>query len=509
MPFWLDNIPSGEDYETLSNNMETDILIIGGGIAWLTSAYCLTQQGYKIVLVEDGLLGSGESGRTTAHFTYALDDRYSHLEQVFGEKLARYAAESHMAAIDKVEEIVRKENIHCHFERVDGYLFVHSTDKEKTLRDELESARRLDIPLEWIDSVPHINVTSPCLKFPRQWQLHIMLYLHWLAKAITKHGWQIFTKSRATTITKEWAKVNGHMVHAKHIIVATNSPINDRGKVTSKQFPYRSYVVWATIKKGSLPHALRRDTGDHDTPWERYPYHYVRTEKYSDTHDILIFGWEDHKTGQSDQEHVSEEKRYDELIKRWKEKFPMIEEIVYKRSGQVQEPADAMAYIGRHTKDSNVYCITGDSGNGMTHWTLGWMIITDLIMGKKNKREELYSPDRSPWHAARTYVIEVANLMVQYGKYLTPGERKTIQSLKPGEGAVLRDWLKKVAVYRDEEGKLHTYSAVCPHLKWILVWNNDEKSFDCPVHGSRFDHDGKLVMWPAYGDLKKAEYSGD
>jgi glycine/D-amino acid oxidase-like deaminating enzyme/nitrite reductase/ring-hydroxylating ferredoxin subunit len=502
--FWLAAALPME-YKKLEENIETDVLIVGGGIAGLTTAYCLLKAGKKVVLVEDGYLGSGESGRTTAHLTCALDDRYYRIENIFGTEKATLAANSHMHAIQWIENTVRAEKIDCEFKRVNGYLFLSETDKEKYLEKEFSATKRVGLTTEWLNFVPGMKAEDHkfSIQFPDQGQFHILKYLKGLADAITFMGGKIFTETRAQEISETGAKANGHTIKAKHIVVATNTPVNDWVSMHTKQYPYRTYVIAAKIPKGNLPYSLWWDTGDKDSKWICYPYHYVRLEEFDETHDLLISGGEDHKVGQADAEDIPEEDRYYKLINWTKKHFPDVHEIEYRWSGQVMEPLDSLAFIGKDPGRKNIYIITGDSGNGMTHCTLGGIIITDLITGKKNPWEELYDPSRITLKTSGDYLHEALNSAAQFVDWISPGDIKNIKDLHPGEGAVISSGLKKYAVYMDDQNGIHACTAVCPHLGGILQWNADEKSFDCPLHGSRFSATGKLLNGPAGGDLKK------
>jgi glycine/D-amino acid oxidase-like deaminating enzyme/nitrite reductase/ring-hydroxylating ferredoxin subunit len=503
--FWLDSVMPLE-FETLSASTQADVLIIGGGIAGLTTAYLLLKSGRQVTLVEDGLIGSGESGRTTAHLTCALDDRYFEIETAFGEEGARKAAESHTAAIELIERIVKEENINCEFQRVDGYLFVHPTDTKENLEKEFDATQKAGLQTVWLDRVPHLSSENgPCILFPAQGQFHIMRYLHGLAHAIARMGGKIFTKTRARHINDKGAECNCCEVRASQIVVATNTPVNDFAAMHTKQFPYRTYVIGATVPRGSLPHALWWDTGDQDSKWVTSPYHYIRLQHIDEENELLIIGGEDHKTGQADDEGIPEEERYNALMEWSKKRFPMIKEIVYRWSGQVMEPVDYMAYIGKNPGDDNVYIITGDSGNGMTHGTLGGLIVTDLIQGKENKWADLYSPKRIPLKAPGTYLSEVFNMAKQYGDFLKGADINELNELGPGDGAILSKGLQKLAVYKDENEIVHAFSAVCPHMGCMVQWNGEEKSFDCPCHGSRFTKEGEVINGPATVGLEKIE----
>jgi glycine/D-amino acid oxidase-like deaminating enzyme/nitrite reductase/ring-hydroxylating ferredoxin subunit len=503
--FWIESV-SPISFSPVYENLETETVIVGGGIAGLSIAYCLAKAGRKVVIVEDGLIGSGESGRTTAHLVNALDDRYYEIENVLGKDAARVAAESHTAAIDFVEKIVNDENIDCDFKRLEGYLFLHPSDKASSLDDELVATRRAGIATELLSHVPGMPAEKgPCLRFPQQAQFHPMKYYKGLADCIIRYGGKIFTESRATEIRKDGVTANGHGIKAEHVVVATNTPINDLVTMHTKQFPYRTYVIGALVPKNTVPEALWWDTGNLRSKWIVDPYHYVRIQAYDEQFDLLISGGEDHKTGQADDEHVPEEMRFDKLESWTRHHFPEMRDVVYHWSGQVLEPLDSLAFIGRNPGNKNTYIATGDSGNGMTHGTIAGMLISDLIQGNQNKWEEIYKPSRITMKVAGDYVHEVGNMAAQYADYVKPGDIESVDELGANQGAIITMGARKVAVYKDELNHVHAYSAVCPHLGCVVQWNSSEHSFDCPCHGSRFTCEGKVVNGPARSDLKKVD----
>ncbi len=507
VPYWIDSVKPPE-FSPLDKDSAADVLVVGGGLAGLTTAYCLLKAGKKVILVEDGLLGSGESGRTTAHITAALDDGYDEIANVFGEDGSKVAAESHTAAINFVETVVNNESINCDFKRVDGFLFLHPSDKRDSLEKEFDATRRAGLSTEWIESVQWVAATnSPAIRFPQQAQFHIIKYLTGLATAIINMGGAIYTNTRAEKISIKGSTCNGHNVVAKSIVVATNTPVNDMVTMHTKQMPFRSYVIGAKVPKGKLPYSLWWDTGDVNSKWFNAPYHYVRLQELDNQNDLLIAGGEDHKTGQADDEGILEEDRYDALIEWTRKHFPAITDIVYKWSGQVMEPLDYMAFIGRNPGDDNIYIATGDSGNGMTHATIAGILITDLILGKENKWEKLYSPKRIPVKLPGRFLSEAWNMTKQYGDFIKKGDVEEANELANGEGGVLSKGLKKIALYRDEHGELHSYSAICPHLGCVLQWNGEEKTFDCPCHGSRFTKEGNVINGPAISNLEQIKIS--
>lgn len=505
VPYWIGTLVQPIAFTRLKEDLTTDTLVIGGGIAGLTTAYCLATQGQKVILIEDGFIGSGETGRTTGHLTCALDARYADLEKTFDLNTAKLVAQSHNAAIEWVNNTIKINHIDCHFKRIDGYLFSHETDSNENLQDEYKSTQRIGLLTQMLNKIPaiHSEHVKWCIKFPNQAQLHMMLYMKGLADAFILLGGKIFTETRAEKVSKEGAVANGFTIKAKNIVVATNSPINDWVTMHTKQWPYRTYVIAAKIPKGKLINALWWDTGDQNSKWVSKPYHYVRTETFDETYDVIIAGGEDHRTGQANDEDIPEADRYNNLIQWTKKQFPDMGEIIYQWSGQVLEPIDGLAYIGKNPGDDNIYIITGQSGNGITYSTLGGLIITDLITGKENPWAKIYSPSRITLKNAGKYLHEAGNMIAQYADWFTAENGKHASDLKPGEGAIFVSGAKHIAVFRDKENELHTCSGVCPHLGAILHWNANEQTFDCPMHGSRFTGKGNLINGPAIGDLKK------
>jgi glycine/D-amino acid oxidase-like deaminating enzyme/nitrite reductase/ring-hydroxylating ferredoxin subunit len=500
---WWTDSASAQVLNPLKENIETDVVVVGGGLAGMSVAYCLAESGREVVLVEDGYIGSGETGRTTAHLVTALDDRYYHLQKIFGEEKTRLIAESHQRAIDFVEETVRKENIDCSFERVNGYLFLHPSDKKDSLEREFEAAKKAGVEISVANIAPGLQRQEKCLCFSNQGQFHPLKYLQGLAGCIEKKGGRIYTGTHASKINHEGIITSdGFSVKAKHIVVATNSPVNNFYAMFLKQYPYRTYVIGALVKKNLLPKALWWDTGNFNSNRAIPPYHYVRLDSYNEEYDLLISGGEDHPTGDTRKTKIPEEARY-RLVENWtREHFP-IGEIIYRWSGQVMEPMDGIAYIGRNPWDrKNVYIVTGDSGNGMTHCSFAGLLISDLINGKENKFEKLYKPSRFSLRESRPVLRQILNDFISYFRQMPNFKsRKEIESVKKGEGKIIGMQEEHYGVYRNNEGRLHIVSAKCTHVKCTLIWNNDELSWDCACHGSRFTYDGKVINGPANSDL--------
>jgi glycine/D-amino acid oxidase-like deaminating enzyme/nitrite reductase/ring-hydroxylating ferredoxin subunit len=510
---WMDiKVPH---FPPLTNDVQADVCLIGAGIAGLTTAYLLAREGKRVVVLDDGPIGGGQTGRTTAHLASAIDDRFYEIERVHGSEGARLAYASHASAIDLIERIVQGEQISCDFERLDGYLFLIEGDDVSTLDNELKAAHNAGFKdVRKVEKVPVTTFNSgPALLFPNQGQFHILKYLSGLVRGIEREGGRIYCDTHASENIESGpparvATDNGATVIANQVVVATNSPANrhwgDVFAIHTRQAAYRTYVIGARVPRGRVTKALYWDTGD--------PYHYVRLQQAPAQnngeraeYDVLIVGGEDHKTGQAD----DADERYARLEAWTRARFPMVEIVDFRWSGQVQETSDGLGLIGPDPGNNPyIYIATGDSGMGMTHSTIAGMIITDSIMGRKNPWAELYNPARrmaKGVSAIRELVRENLNVVAQYTDYLTGGDVESVDEIKPGEGALVRRGVSKVAAYRDDAGTLHEHSAVCTHVGCIVSWNSEEKSWDCPCHGSRFDPYGHVIDGPANVDLPPVE----
>jgi glycine/D-amino acid oxidase-like deaminating enzyme/nitrite reductase/ring-hydroxylating ferredoxin subunit len=505
VPSWYRSVQIPTYPPPPAGKQSADVAVIGAGIAGLTTAYLLALAGKSVIVLDEGAIASGQTGRTSAHLGSAIDDRFTEIEKIHGKDGSRLAYESHAAAIDQIERLCRDEQIHCDFARLDAYLFPAPGQSPDALSKEWEAAQRAGFRSVDFLQTHELRAwkDSPCVRFGDQARFQPLQYIVGLAEAAVRRGVKIFTGCRVKNVsgadpkkgTPATATIDDNFgtVEAGAIVVATNTPapINDWLGIYLKQASYRTYMVGLRVDKRAVDDVLYWDDED--------PYHYVRLEHDREEYDILLVGGADHKVGKLPDEDPFA------ALERWaREKYPMAGEVVTRWSGQVQEPADYLGYIGKApTSGENVYVITGDSGMGLTHGTLGAMLVRDLILGKENPWTRLYDPARK--HLTRDLVKEDADTMLQYKDLVTGGDVKDASQIAPGEGAVLREGLSKVAVYKDFSGHLSRCSAVCTHLGCIVHWNPAEKSWDCPCHGSRFSPGGKVLMGPAIDDLKKVE----
>ncbi|MBI2386569.1 MAG: FAD-dependent oxidoreductase [Elusimicrobia bacterium] len=501
VPLWPDTFRVAER-PALDASLTTDVCVVGAGIAGLSTAYRLARDGASVVVLEAGSVGGGETERTTAHLAVALDAGYAELLRVHGDYDVRLAAQSHADAIDEIERVAADEGIDCGFERVDGWLFSKPSDPPRRLEDEFAASEKAGIPgvaLSGRAPLPSF-ITGPAIRYPRQAQFHPLRYLGGLADAFERLGGRLFCRTRAVEVrggTRARVGTTGGLsVSAGAVVIATDTPFNDRLVIHTKQASFRSYVVAAPLAEGGFPRALFWDMED--------PFHYARVQPGAPGGtDILIVGGEDHKTGQAE---GNPEERFARLEAWSRERFAGMGAVTHRWSGQIIGTSDGIAFIGRNPGDEpNVYVVTGDCGHGMTHGTIAGLLLPELIAGRPHPWEKLYDPSRVRAGSLARWARENLNAAAQYAGHLAPAEASSAADIAPGDGAVLRRGLSRVAVYRAPDGALIERSAVCPHLGALVCWNAAEKTWDCPAHGSRFDAEGRVLNGPAASDLSGAK----
>lgn len=485
----------------LQSDSLADVCVVGAGIAGLSTAYMLACEGKSVIILNEGRIGSDETGRTTSHLSNALDDRYCELERLHGIDRTRLVAESRTAAIDAIEAIIQAEHIQCDFERVDGFLFAPSTSNREQLEKEKEAAERAGLVVEWESRAPIQDFdTGPCLRFPRQAQLHLMNYLHGLAQAFGRLGGRIFTGTRVQEVEAGSPAIVqtalGPEVRTNAVVVATDVPaLEPYGLYTPKAL-YRTYAIAVPVPRGSVARALYWETSDR--------CHYVRlgSSEARSPDDLLIVGGEDHQAT-----YMDESDEHFKRLEAWtRERFPQVHAVECRWSGQVTGPVDGLALIGRHPLGrENVYIACGDSGHDMTHGIIAGMVLKDLICGRSHRWAPLYDPSRLTVRAFYELTKENIDAGSQSADCRKEVDVDSIERIAPGQGATILNGWTKLAVYRDEYGAYHRRSAVCPHLGGIVSWNSSQKSWDCPCHGSRFDPYGTVIHGPANSNLETPE----
>ena len=494
----------------LAGDASTEVCVIGAGLAGLSTAYMLLREGKSVTVIDAAHVGAGETGRSSAHFA-PPDERYAEIERRFGSEKAALVADVYRKATDCVEAIIRTEQIACDFERLDGFLFNPDGKWSDILEREYAVTTRLGLNVRRMERVPGLHFdTGPCLRFAQQAQFHPLKYLDGLARAIVRLGGVIHGDTRALELGGDQRRPRVLTTHgsieAEAVVVATNAPF-DQPTMQARQQAWRSHVVALRVPRDALPRLLLWDTGS--------PYYYARLApdlaSPGAAHELLIVGGQDTKLGVAAGEDAKDDdpsRRYAEIEAWVRARFPSAGEVVRRWSGQVMEPSDGLAFLGRQRAGhANVYVISGDSGNGMTHCTAGAILVTDLIVGRNNGWSGLYAPARKAFHGIGDFITEHATTLSQHSDWLRGGDVASAAEIAPGDGALLRDGGKLLAVYRSDDGGLQAVSAACSHLGCAVHWNGADKSWDCPCHGSRFAADGAVLHGPARRPLSPAKLS--
>lgn len=506
---WVRQVPYSKYPEVapLDHDIETDVCIIGSGVAGLSLSYELVNRGRNVTMIEARHILSGETGRTSGHLSNALDDGFLQIKSKHGSEGAKAAAESHTWAIDRVEEISKKLGIECEYRRLPAYnisQFEHSDPKHEkdrlNLKQEAELASQLGVKASFKDGLtirgwdgkPDQRNGSV---FADQATFHPTKYFlglfDWLQK---QPNFQCFARTKMMLLEEyEVVKVrtvDKHTITAKAAIEATCAPLQKLSINAEMEYD-RTYVIAIRIPKGSVEDCLIYDTHPQ--------YKYVRFTSCDEKDDYLVIGGCDHWAGRED-----ENGRFQELEDWVRRRFTKAGSVDYKWTGHIFEPVDYVAFIGKNQDRRLTYVVTGDSGNGLTHGVLASKLIADEIDGIENPWSSLYSPSRlgSIVKSLPKMIGHDLEIQTEYKRYLT-SDIKDIEDLKVGTGGVISDQytLKPTAVYKDENGEIHRFSAVCPHMQGVVCWNDTEKSWDCPVHGSRFSRDGVCIEAPSKSNL--------
>lgn len=489
--FWRDSA-SLPAFGPINADLYADVVVIGGGVTGLTTAYLLSRAGRSVVLLERQQCASGNTDHTSAHLTLVTDARAAALTRDLGHTHAQAVWDAGAAALSQIAGIVHDERIDADLVWVDGYLYSPpdaSENERASLAEDAEAARAFGFEAEFVDAAPWVN--RPAVRFPGQARIQPHRYLAGVARAAAAAGTIIFEHSEVTEFLESPRRVRagGHTVACDTVVMATHTPLQGWSSTAAaalfqtKLAPYSSYVLAARVAKGSIPDALWWDTAD--------PYQYVRVEPHDEA-DVVIIGGEDHKTGQE----ADPESRYERLVWSLLARLPEAH-VTHRWSGQLIETADGLPYIGQ--SGEHQFAATGFCGNGLTFGTIAAMMITDQIQGRPNPWTDLFHPGRTVLSRGLwDYVKENAD----YPYYLVrdffrSAEGRSVRSVRRGEGRVIELKGRRVAAYRDEDGRLTLRSAVCTHMGCLVRWNTAEQTWDCPCHGSRFAPDGHVIAGPA------------
>jgi glycine/D-amino acid oxidase-like deaminating enzyme/nitrite reductase/ring-hydroxylating ferredoxin subunit len=486
-------------FAPLSQDLEVDVVVVGGGLTGVTAAYLLKKEGAKVALLEKGRCTGGDTGRTTAHLTYVTDKRLNELVKTWGCDGAKSFWEAGAAAIDEIFYINRTEAIDCGLKWVPGYLHgrLDSEDERdrKSLEKDAELAVELGFRAEFVESVPYAR--RPGVRFDGQAKFHPLKYLAPLMHKVAGDGSYVFENTEASEIESSPLTVHAgrFKVRCRYVIIATHNPLMGKTRLVkatlfqTKLMLYTSYVLGAKLPAGTLPEALFWDTTD--------PYYYLRVDRHHD-HDYLIFGGKDAKTGQE------KGPVFENLEAELKKILPSAQ-VQHRWMGQVVETNDGLPFIGESAGQQ--FIATGFCGNGFTLGTLSAVMARDRFLGRKNPWFELFAVNRKKFHGgAWRYITENVDYPFYYLRDRIAGvEDGSPEDLRLGEGKLMRVDGKKVAAHRDSDGKVFKLSPVCTHLGCIVRWNAADKTWDCPCHGSRFKPTGEVFAGPAESALEKIE----
>ncbi|KAI4251305.1 MAG: hypothetical protein LQ352_004922, partial [Teloschistes flavicans] len=503
-PVWIHTEPYSNrpHFEKLSKDAKTDVCVIGSGIAGVSISYELVSRSVKVIMLEAREVVSGESGRTSGHLSSSIDSGFVELAAKRGDDGARLAVESHSYAIDRIGEISKELGIECEYRLLPGYDISQyqrgqdgHEDDIKEFKEEARKMSELGIKAEykhgfaikgWDGKIDQRDV----LTYAHQGAFHPTKYILGVLRYLSQHvNFKCYTNSRVMSVeekgyfTKEVrvSTEGGQTVTCVNAVQATCIPLQKLSVITELKF-FRTYCIAVRVPKDTIEDCSLYDSAD--------PYHYLRQTACDEKHNYLLIGGNDHKVGQEGSSGPPDH-RFAELESWVRARFTHAGSVDYKWSGQTLEPVDYTAFIGRNQGQSNVYICTGDYGNGLTHGVIAGRLIADEIMGFANEWSTIYKPNRIPPLSRITdQIAHDVQVNMQYKRFLQ-SDIADIEDLAPGEGGVLHPLTKlPIAVYKDEDGKVSKLSALCPHLKGVVCWNRVEKSWDCPVHGSRFGKDG-------------------
>jgi glycine/D-amino acid oxidase-like deaminating enzyme/nitrite reductase/ring-hydroxylating ferredoxin subunit len=487
-------------FAELRTDGEFDVVVVGGGITGLTAAYFLKREGKRVMVLERGRIGAGETGHTSAHLAIHIDTRVPDLIKRFGETGAGLVLQGSMTAVDSIEAIVEEHGIQCEFERVPGFLhgsLQGERDETDDLHKDLAAAERLGFPVQFVEEGPIAG--KPAVRYQDHALFHPTKYLEGLARAVAGDGCVIHEQSEVTEIEEDppVVIVGDIKVRCGYVIVATHVPLQGAAGTTramlfqTKLYPYSSYVLQARLPAGRLEPGLYWDTSD--------PYYYTRTRRGPDG-DYIIFGGCDHKTG-TESDTAAHYAQVESMLHRlWPDAV-----ITHRWSGQVIETPDGLPYIGEIIPHQ--FCATGYAGNGLTFGTLAGIMAADAATGVTSPWKELFNPSRKVGlRSAGEYVAENVDYPVHLvSGWLSSRKHGSVRAIQPGQGAVLMFNGKRVACHRSRTGELSKVSAVCTHLGCIVEFNPAEQTWDCPCHGSRFLPGGEVIGGPAEKPLEKVK----
>lgn len=491
---WIDTTPTLTRL-TPALPASIDTIVIGGGIAGLTTAYLLQTSGARVAVLEANEILKGVTGYTTAKVTSLHTLIYDKLIRTFGEEQARMYGEANQAGLNKIAEWTDDMQIDCDFKHTSAYTYADSEDMLRDIEAEVQAAQRLGLPASFVRQIPLPVPNKGAVMFSGQAQFHPRKYLLKIAEAFTRAGGLIFERLRVMGVEEGrpcTVKTERGDLRATYVVVASHYPIYDPALYFSRLAPYRSLVLGVRLSE-KAPEGMYI-TGSSEMG------HSFRNQPMPDG-ELFLVGGEGYKVGQGGD--VRE--RYKRLEAFARDHFP-VTSVDYHWATQDNDTLDHVPYIGPiGPKSTNVFVATGFHGWGMTNGTAAGLILSDLIMRGSNPWADLFNPNRiKPAASAKSFITEGVNVAKEVVEsYLPVGGAKDVTKLAAGEGMIVRHDRERLAVCRDLAGILHAVTAKCSHMGCDVAWNYAEHSWDCPCHGSRFDVLGKVIHGPAVKDLER------
>ena len=493
--FWIDNFKN-KSYDTLDEDLNVDVCIIGGGITGISCGYYLTKNNLKVCILEKDKIMEKASGHNTAKITSQHGLIYKYLYDSYGEYTAKKYLDSNQEAITNIKNIIDIENINCDFEFQNHYIYTTDTNQIKKIKDEIKVLKKINYEARFLDKVNlPISDVKGSIEFHHQAQFNPIKYIEGLCEYITSHNGLIFENSKVIKMKKIKNKYNiysnGKVISAKYVIIATRYPIiNFPGFHFIKMYSEASYLM-AVDTASSLFKGMYINADS--------PTYSFRTAKYNGKQILLIGGF-NHKRGAK----IDLSNSYNCLEQKAKELYPD-SKVLYKWNTHDSVSLDKIPYIGEFSNFyPNVYVATGFKKWGKTTSNVAANIITDKILGKENKYEEIYTPLRlRPIKNRKEFanMLKESSHSLLFNKLDLPAA--TPKDVDPGEGKIVNDNGTKVGIYKDELGKEYKIIPKCMHLGCELSWNSLDKTWDCPCHGSRYTYEGKLIYGPSKKDLKR------
>ncbi|HET9534662.1 MAG TPA: FAD-dependent oxidoreductase [Mesorhizobium sp.] len=474
---WVATAPR-TSYRSLNRNGEADVAVIGAGIVGLTTAYLLAQAGLSVALLEARRIGRQVTGRSTAKITWQHGLIYRHLIETFDFDLAKRYAEANRRGVEQIRNWINELDIACDFEPKDAYTYTIDSTRRDEIEAEAEAALRVGFKAEVLARAPLPFETAAALRFPDQAQFNPTQYLIGLARAFKAAGGQIFENTRVTKVNpgKRWRVTAARGALAvRHVVVATNLPMAGPVAYDGRTQP-RCHIAMAF-------RMAPRAAIDGMFIGIDEPTHSLRMGRDCNGPLLIALGPK-FNTGQDGDVAA----RFREL-EQWVRQNLEAGDAVWRWANEDYDTADRVPFVGQPSKQAaGLYVATGFNGWGISNGTAAGISIADRIRSKPNSWASIYDPTRRSPKGFN-----------QGGD--TQSSVADIEAIPPSQGGVIQRGKQKLAVWKDMNGKPHVLSAACTHLGCTVTWNNAERTWDCPCHGSMFSVDGSVIHGPAVTPL--------